>query len=161
MIRTLSRSELHVVHDLAHEIWPLVYSRMISSEQMTYMLEWMYSPENLIAKFDQGSLFYSYQSDVRDIGYLHLEPVDDQLLKIQKVYVHPDQHGKGIGRELMLFSEETARKLGHDTLELQVNRGNPAVQFYQRLGFSIVDEQDFDIGRGYFMNDYVMRKKVE
>ncbi|MFM2135680.1 MAG: hypothetical protein RL021_1080 [Bacteroidota bacterium] len=161
MIRQLSRSELQIVHDLAHEIWPLVYSKMISSEQMTFMLKWMYGLENLTAKFDQGSLFYTYQSDGLNIGYLHLEPVDAQLVKIQKVYVHPDHHGNGIGRDLLLFSEVTARQTGHNTLELQVNRGNPAVKFYQRVGFSIVDEQDFDIGNGYFMNDYVMRKKVE
>lgn len=160
MIKKLSRDELGTVHDLAHVIWPLVYSKMITAEQMNYMLQWMYDPAHLAVKYDNGDLFFTYQVDAMDIGYLHLEPIGSDVLKIQKVYVHPDFHGRGIGRELIIFTEHIARQQGRDALELQVNRGNPALQFYQHLGFSIVDEQDFDIGQGFFMNDFVMRKVI-
>jgi hypothetical protein len=34
------------------------------------------------------------------------------------------------------------------------------VNFYKHAGFEIIDEQDFDIGNGYFMNDYVMKKRL-
>ena len=30
----------------------------------------------------------------------------------------------------------------------------------RRLGFTVIEEADFDIGNGYFMNDYVMEKKL-
>ena len=45
-------------------------------------------------------------------------------------------------------------------LLLNVNRNNKAVQFYLSLDFSIIKEEDNDIGNGYFMNDYVMERKV-
>ncbi|MEY4595172.1 MAG: hypothetical protein RIQ47_1582 [Bacteroidota bacterium] len=157
MIRQLQRSELKVVQDLAYEIWPLVYSEMISREQMKYMLDWMYHLDVLTAKIDNGDLFFSYSLENNDIGYLHLELVDEKTIKVQKIYVHPDFHGRGIGRELIQTAIDMATAQGRSSLELQVNRANPAVRFYKQLGFSITGEKDFDIGNGYFMNDYVMR----
>jgi ribosomal protein S18 acetylase RimI-like enzyme len=39
---------------------------------------------------------------------------------------------------------------------LNVNRYNPAKDFYEKLGFKIILEEDIPIGQ-YWMNDYVMR----
>jgi ribosomal protein S18 acetylase RimI-like enzyme len=49
---------------------------------------------------------------------------------------------------------------GAKFLELNVNRNNKAVEFYKKLGFRIIAEEDIDIDNGYFMNDYIMRKKL-
>jgi len=35
-----------------------------------------------------------------------------------------------------------------------------AKNFYEKLGFVVIEEKDFDIGNGHFMNDYVMEKKL-
>lgn len=43
---------------------------------------------------------------------------------------------------------------------ITVNRNNDAKRFYERRGFEIIKEADFDIGNGYFMNDYVLEKKL-
>jgi ribosomal protein S18 acetylase RimI-like enzyme len=43
-------------------------------------------------------------------------------------------------------------------IRLTVNRGNTSVKVYQSFGFEIEEEVDFDIGNGYFMNDFVMVK---
>ena len=50
---------------------------------------------------------------------------------------------------------------GATALQLQVNRNNKAKAFYERLGFTVIDYQVFDIGHGHFMDDYVMEKKLE
>jgi ribosomal protein S18 acetylase RimI-like enzyme len=47
-----------------------------------------------------------------------------------------------------------------NSMTLQVNRNNKAVEFYKKFGFEIIDEQDFDIGNGYYMNDFIMRFKI-
>jgi hypothetical protein len=39
---------------------------------------------------------------------------------------------------------------------LQVARKNKAKYFYEKLGFTVIATADFDIGNGYFMNDYIM-----
>jgi hypothetical protein len=41
-----------------------------------------------------------------------------------------------------------------------VNRYNNAKTFYEKLGFAEIDFINLDIGNGYFMNDYVMEKKL-
>ena len=33
-------------------------------------------------------------------------------------------------------------------------------EFYEKLGFTVIKEEDIDIGNGYLMNDYVMEKKI-
>ena len=46
-------------------------------------------------------------------------------------------------------------------MELNVNRHNPALGFYLHMGMKKVSEGDFDIGGGYYMNDYIMAIDVE
>ena len=41
-------------------------------------------------------------------------------------------------------------------MELNVNRGNKALLFYERMGMRKLREGDFPIGNGYYMNDYIM-----
>ena len=41
-------------------------------------------------------------------------------------------------------------------MELNVNRNNPALGFYEHMGMKKVREGDFPIGNGYYMNDYIM-----
>jgi ribosomal protein S18 acetylase RimI-like enzyme len=49
---------------------------------------------------------------------------------------------------------------GATALQLQVNRHNKARSFYKKIGFAVMEEADFDIGNGYFMNDFVMEKRL-
>ena len=60
----------------------------------------------------------------------------------------------------MEFIERLCRDRGLDFLWLTVNKGNPSVQAYQRLGFSIAAEIVMDIGGGFVMDDYRMEKPV-
>ena len=40
--------------------------------------------------------------------------------------------------------------------ELNVNRNNKALQFYEYMGMRKLRKGDFPIGNGYYMNDYIM-----
>jgi ribosomal protein S18 acetylase RimI-like enzyme len=48
---------------------------------------------------------------------------------------------------------------GKNILELNVNKYNPAKDFYEKMGFEVAYEEDIPIGP-YWMNDFVMRKKL-
>ena len=52
----------------------------------------------------------------------------------------------------------------YDTLpcmmELNVNRRNRALHFYERMGMRRLREGDFPIGDGYYMNDYIMGLEI-
>jgi ribosomal protein S18 acetylase RimI-like enzyme len=60
----------------------------------------------------------------------------------------------------MEFIEQLARRRGLTLLWLTVNKGNPAVKAYERLGFRIAADLVMDIGGGFFMDDFRMEKSL-
>ena len=96
-------------------------------------------------------------------GFLGVEPnyPDADFLRIHKLYVLPDQHGKGLGRVLLNQAIDVAFDIGLHTLHLNVNRFNKAVQFYEHCGFEITGEEDIDIGKDYLMEDYIMQLPIK
>jgi ribosomal protein S18 acetylase RimI-like enzyme len=161
-IRRLIKSELHIVSDLAHKIWPSTYSQIISIEQMTFMLNWMYSIETLEKSYETNHAFFAVFDADQPLGFIDLELNNPHphWMKLQKIYVLPEKQKLGIGLALMDYTVLFAQENGMKHITLQVNRTNKAVSFYERLGFYVADEQDFDIGNGYFMNDFVMQKDL-
>jgi GNAT superfamily N-acetyltransferase len=72
--------------------------------------------------------------------------------------VHGNYQGKGVGKLFINAIIDAVKTAGGTILELDVNRYNNARFFYEKQGFTIYKEKDVDIGNGYFMNDYEMRK---
>ena len=159
-IRLVSLKELPILEDLAHRIWPHTYSEIITKEQMEFMLNWMYSTETLEKQQADGHEFYLIRKENRDIGFLAIEQIGDEL-KVNKVYVLPEVQGCGAGKRLMEKAIERAQAKKCTHLFLQVNRANKAKFFYDKLGFTIRSEEDFDIGNGFYMNDYIMELSLE
>lgn len=157
-IRILTEKELIVVKKLAYKIWPDAYQSILTQDQIKYMLEWMYSIEKLTESFQAGHTFFCVSENSVDIGFLEVETNHPKKgnMKIHKIYVLPEFQGKGIGFELLKKAKLFAKSHEMHSISLQVNRNNSAVLFYQRNGFEIDSEQDFDIGNGFFMNDYIM-----
>ena len=161
-IRILKRDELEIVKDLAYRIWPLTYGEIISKEQMNYMLNWMYSIQTLETNFNKNHTYFCIASNGIDVGFMDIETDHPNAgnMKIHKIYVLHEQHGKGYGYKLMQEARDFAKENQMNSMTLQVNRNNKAVEFYKKFGFEIIDEQDFDIGNGYYMNDFIMRFKI-
>lgn len=60
----------------------------------------------------------------------------------------------------MEFIEQLASGRGLVLLWLTVNKANPSVKAYQRLGFRIAAELEIDIGSGFVMDDFRMEKQL-
>jgi len=74
--------------------------------------------------------------------------------------VEVDDQRKGVGTEL--FKYVLNQMPTAESIELTVNRQNfKAINFYFKKGFVIKEIADFDIGNGYFMNDFIMIKKLK
>lgn len=158
-IRLATEHELPILESLARKIWPNTYAEIITKQQMDFMLNWMYSTETLRQQQQSGHEFYIISVDSKDIGFLAIEQ-EGKELKVNKVYVLPTAQGLGAGKKLMDKAIKRAQAKGCTHLFLQVNRANKAKFFYEKLGFTIRKEEDFDIGNGFFMNDYVMELKL-
>ena len=161
-IRLLQKHELSLTQNLAEKIWPLAYGTILSKEQLSYMLNWMYSIETLEKSFDKGNEFYCAFDNDLPLGFLELEFLNEKIssIKLQKIYVLPSEQNKGIGKNFLQLALLRAKNRGARNVILQVNRANKAVEFYLKNNFCIISEEDFPIGNDYYMNDYVMEKTL-
>jgi diamine N-acetyltransferase len=152
-----------LIQSIANKTWPDTFGDILSPEQITYMLDMMYSTASLKSQVtDKQNVFIIVKEDDYYLGYLSYELNYKNSLKtkIHKIYVLPETQGNGIGK--ILFGEVTAiaKKNGNTILTLNVNRDNSAVQFYEKIGFTKVGEEDIDIGDGFIMNDAIMEKNI-
>ena len=70
------------------------------------------------------------------VGCLVLKPIDVKQIQMRQVVVDEKVKGRGIGRMMVKYSEELARKLGFR--EMILHARETAVPFYERLGYARV-----------------------
>lgn len=162
-IQLATPSDYPGIERIARQTWPDTFGSILSVEQINYMLDWMYSQQAITEQVEQkGHVFLIASNDAEEaVGYVSYE-VDykSAITKIHKLYLLPQTQGQGIGRLLMDEVVRRALAAGNTTLILNVNRQNRAVQFYERLDFSVVGHEDIDIGNGFLMEDYIMQKPL-
>jgi GNAT superfamily N-acetyltransferase len=158
-MRLLERDELSVVKSLAHDIWPRVYDYMISSEQISYMLSLMYNLDKLQQQWGEGVKFVLLEVEGMPQGFVSFEEKDECIF-LHKLYLRPEMQGLGFGKKMLQVAVDFAVDSKKPSVELTVNRNNKSLEFYMSQGFQIKEEKDFDIGGGYFMNDYILSLAV-
>jgi ribosomal protein S18 acetylase RimI-like enzyme len=159
-IRTAGINEINIIHSLAHCIWQTSYKEILSADQMEYMLDMMYSHESLQYQIEKQKhnflIIYEEDKAVGFAAYFPKYDISHAIFRLDKIYVLPELHGKGLGKKLIQHIISEIKPKGVSILELNVNRNNKAISFYKKLGFIITKEVNVPIGEGYFMNDYVM-----
>ena len=160
-IRIATKLDIPVISDLAEKTWWPSYSQIISDEQISFMLHDMYSAESLFEQMKSGIEFLIAERENIGIGFAAYSLVDsdNQVYKLHKLYVLPSEQGLGTGKKLIEQVADSAKLKGGKTLELNVNRGNPAQHFYKKTGFEIYRTVDINYHH-FVLNDYVMRKEL-
>lgn len=169
-IRQAYLNDIPAIKQMADIVFRHTYRDIITPEQMEFMMEWMYSDNSLQKQMESGHIYLILStSDKIDVGYVSInkeaESETQILYHLQKIYVLPEMQGKGLGAFLLQQAEKMMMDLAHDSknirYELNVNRSNPAVAFYEHMGLNKDREGDFPIGNGFFMNDYIMAKDLK
>jgi GNAT superfamily N-acetyltransferase len=157
-IRRAVRGDLPLIRRLAEEAFPATYRDILTAEQIDYMMEWMYGAESLARQWEEGHEYYLAVWGDKPVGYVSLRRESDAVAHLEKIYVLPAAQGRQVGRALFRHAVDMARRWQPQPqrLELNVNRYNRAVGFYEHLGMHRARSGDFDIGHGYWMNDYIM-----
>lgn len=158
-IRKATIVDIPLIRELTFNVWPQTYAAIISAQQIEFMLEMMYSEASLKKQMNEGAQFIIVYDESEPVGFASYQKVSPTIFKLHKIYVLLSQQGKGTGRLMIAYIIENIGQTGATSLQLQVNRENKAKKFYEKLGFTVIEEADFDIGNGYFMNDYIMEKK--
>lgn len=158
-IRPATTDDIPAIQSVAEVAFRSTYAEILTPDQLDYMMDWMYSTASLHSQMEnEGHRYYVAWDEATPVGYVSIQQEGDDLFHLQKIYVLPERQGERLGRRL--FEQAcTAVKALHPapcTLELNVNRYNRALGFYERMGMQIARQGDFPIGNGYYMNDYIM-----
>ncbi len=116
---------------------------------------------DLVLRKPLGMSIYNdnLESDAKDIlvgaflqnelvGTLILSKINSEVLKMRQVAVNQTLKEIGIGRRLVLFSEQLAISLKIHTIEL--NSRKPVIPFYQKLGYETVGTEFIEVGIPHF-----------
>jgi GNAT superfamily N-acetyltransferase len=161
-IRKIEADQVALINSLAYRIWPDAFKDILRPEQIEYMLNWMYAPQKLAEQLESGHHFFVIEENNEALGFIGIEPAfpTSDSLRIHKIYVLPNQQGKGVGKQLIDHAIEFARHKNLSKLHLNVNRFNKAVDFYRYIGFRIIGEENINIGSGFLMEDYIMEMEI-
>jgi diamine N-acetyltransferase len=159
-LQTATEKDIPLINQLGKATFYPTYLPFIAAAQVDYMFHKMYDEDSLRQQMqERGDIFIIAFEAEKALGFaayqLNYNPAET---KLHKLYVLPQIQTKGVGKALMIGVEEQARQQGQQSLLLNVNRYNKAVGFYSKLGYSIFREDDIDIGNGFFMNDFEMKK---
>ena len=169
LIRLANLEDRAFIRSVSQRTWPSTYGHIISQEQIEFMLDWMYSDASLTVQFNKGHEFYIANLNGEDVGFCSVSNEGAENIennnkvsngtshKLNKLYVLPIAQGTGSGKALLNKAIEVAKSQGSTSLFLQVNKHNNAYGFYLKNGFEKEQEFKFDIGNGFYMDDYVMR----
>ena len=136
-IRKATTADCALIQKLAQQIFPVTYKDILTPEQTDYMMEWMYSVDNIRKQMEEeGHIYFLAYEECEAAGYVSVQQQGEDLFHLQKIYVLPC------------------------LMELNVNRNNKALQFYEHMGMRKLREGDFPIGNGYYMNDYIMGLEI-
>jgi ribosomal protein S18 acetylase RimI-like enzyme len=160
-ITALAAADVDNLCVLASEIWRVHYPAIISVAQIEYMLAQRYNPAVVREELQRGDLWWD-QLRVNDnmIGFASYFLMHGKM-KLDKLYVHPGHQRRGYGGMLLDRAVTMSRAYGCETLVLAVNKHNrSAIAAYEKHGFRTAESVVKDIGGGFVMDDYVMRKDV-
>ena len=160
-IRPALVADAQLISKLANKIWWQAYAPILSEEQISFMLKEIYEPAALSSQISNGVLFDIVESNNKAYGFISAMPKEKhpRIYRIEKLYLLKEVQGLGIGKKLINHIEEIARNREFSTLELNVNRNNPASHFYEKEGFKIVKEVDIPYHH-FTLNDYIMQKSI-
>jgi GNAT superfamily N-acetyltransferase len=122
------------------------------------MLNHFYSCASLEKQLETNQVFLLFSIENEYVGYASYELNFDgsNKTKLHKLYMLPNLQGKGFGKLAVNEVLSIASKNKNLGVVLNVNKYNSAIQFYSKIGFSIIDSVVINIGNGYIMDDYVM-----
>lgn len=156
----LKSEDISTVQQLAREIWEEHYFPIIGQQQIDYMLDLFYSTEKIQKELEEGVYWEILYLENEAIGYLVCE-VEEENIQLSKLYLKSKVRGKGLGKFLIDRSIEIAKENNKNSIRLNVNKNNTqSIAFYERVGFLKVEEGVFDIGNGYFMDDFIYEMKT-
>ena len=154
--RVETEADIARVVALGERIWTEHYTPILAEGQVPYMLAHFHSAETIREELvEKGYTYFLIVHGDLEVGYCGFLD-EGETVYLSKFYLGSEARGLGLGRRALEYLGGLARSRGRRAIRLGVNKRNPSIAIYKRLGFRITDEMVVDIGGGYVMDDYAM-----
>lgn len=158
--KAVTSEEFALIAKMAEEIWHQHYASIIGSAQIEYMLKNFQTAEKIALSLQNKNCeYYIIKKDNLPCGYFAVEYKEQELF-LSKFYLMESVRGKGLGRETLNYIEILAKNHDLNKINLTVNKSNPTVALYEKMGFYKKCSICTDVGGGFFMDDYIMEKDL-
>ncbi|KAG2177377.1 hypothetical protein INT44_007888 [Umbelopsis vinacea] len=169
-IRDATVDDAESVAAIGREVFSITFGHSMSDEDLQTYLQETYTEASVSEEMKDPlkHLMVACNADDNVLGFVQLtkgssEPcVEDaeSPIELQRIYVHHESHGLGIGKLLIKKAEKVASSQGYKTLWLGVWEENfKAQKVYEKSGFVHVGEHDFKIG-DCIQTDIIMIKSL-
>ena len=144
-IRPLKSEEIPLLEELLYQaifipqgLAPLPRSILKEPELEMYIKDFGQQPDDwaLAAEVAGRLVGAVWVRIMKDYGYY-----DDQTPSLSISFL-PEFRGQGLGQQLMTAMLDLLKAKGYPGVSLSVSKDNPAVGFYQRLSFVMVEERE-------------------
>jgi len=148
-IRRFRKSDLYPLLGLIHQTIDISYSKAYPARAVQFFKE-LHSEQKLRERGRKGVIFVVEESnEMIATGSL----VDGEIFA---VFVHPNFQQGGYGKSLMLILENEALEQGIIEVELSISL--PSLNFYQGLGYEIIEKRSRDVGGGQQLDFWKAKK---
>lgn len=168
--RAAKESDAVAIATLGAHVFTVTFGHSVEPEELQAFLDESYTTECILKDIHDANkdVIVAEGSDGEILGFAYLtrgttEPCVEHLeniAELQRIYVHPSTHGRGVGRVLSMRIEEMAREQGFEHLWLGVwEENNRALGAYKKWGYREVGEHDFVVG-SVVQKDLIMQKEL-
>lgn len=164
-IRPVQSSEAQTLAELGRRTFVATFASGNAPDDLAAYVERAFGMEQVCTELGtRGSQFFFAEFEDQIAGYLKVnthdaqtEKIDGETLEIERIYVDLEQQGKGVGKALLDYSLEEARRRKCDAVWLGVWEDNTkALTFYERQGFVPFGNHNFVLGNDV-QTDILMR----
>ena len=83
-IRKATIDDRSLIHDLASRIWENTYGKILSKEQLDYMFDMMYAPDNILKQMEElHHQYFIILADDMPAGYLSIEKTGENTYNFE------------------------------------------------------------------------------
>ncbi len=99
--------------------------------------------ENLEAEKEE--LIYGLFDDNNQVlASMQFKILNNQEVKLRQMAVHPEHQKKGLGKSLVLFTEQQIKAMGYKKIEMHARKH--ALLFYKKLGYLVQGNEFKEVG---------------
>ncbi len=165
-IKIAEKADSIEVAKVGRETFYETWKDVNTPEDMTIYLAKAFKDETIANELESANnTFLLAYSDNKVVGFVKLrrdrtydEFKNEPAIEMERIYVYNDFHGKKVGKFLMDFSIEIAKRENYKWFWLGVNEFNyKALNFYKSYGFEVFGEKTFQLGEA-IDTDFLMKK---